>query len=183
MLWVCVKFSCNFGIMLKEIRRQMQPPAVRELNVHSFVWGGKQIMVMSYGAGNYLNIIITSNAELVSKSAPVYSKSLTSHFTGTRVGSIACPESTRPDFLKQLKQLTTIIYRWTVLYSLTAKKVLHWQGICFGVVGVWKNNISMKKRTAYYTKYIKNICTGNIKLKTTAISINCRDKTFYYHFC
>lgn len=62
----------------------MQPSAVRKLNVQSFVWGGKQIMVMSYKAGNYLNIIITSNAELVSNSAPVYSKSLKSHFIVTR---------------------------------------------------------------------------------------------------
>lgn len=41
-------------------------------------------MVLSYRAGNYLNIIITSNAELVSNSGPVYSKSLKSHFIVTR---------------------------------------------------------------------------------------------------
>lgn len=56
----------------------------KEAQCPIFCMGGKQIMVMSYRAGNYLNIIITSNAELVSNSAPVYSKSLKSHFIVTR---------------------------------------------------------------------------------------------------
>lgn len=56
----------------------------KEAQCPIFCMGGKQIMVMSYRAGNYLNIIITSNAKLVSNSAPVYSKSLKSHFIVTR---------------------------------------------------------------------------------------------------